>query len=193
MKEEILKLRKEGKTYKQISEIVGCAKSTVAYYCGKGQKEKADIRRKRNSKVNTISKKIDRFVRKALQDKSDGFQRERGYVYKPNQKGGRRSQSVGKHLPKTFNYKDVIERFGDNTKCYLTGRDINLLEPKQYQFDHKVPPNKGGDHTIENLGITCKEANFAKGNLLVDEFLDLCKEVLENHGYKTFRGEPNAG
>ncbi|MHA1952022.1 MAG: helix-turn-helix domain-containing protein [Candidatus Thorarchaeota archaeon] len=193
MKEEILRLREEGKSYNQICEIVGCSKSTVSYHCGEGQKEKSKIRSKKNNVGNVICKKIGHFVRRSLQSKSDDFQRERGYVYKPNKKGYRRYQSIGKHLPKSFNYKDVIERFGENTKCYLTGRDINLLEPKQYQFDHKVPPNKGGGHTIDNLGIVCKEANFAKGNLLVEEFLDLCKEVLENHGYKTFRGEPNAG
>lgn len=34
MKEQILKLRKEGKTYSQIKEIVGCSKSTISYHCG---------------------------------------------------------------------------------------------------------------------------------------------------------------
>jgi len=40
MREQILKLRLEGKTYKEISAILGCSKGTIAYYCGKGQKEK---------------------------------------------------------------------------------------------------------------------------------------------------------
>jgi len=46
MKEQILKLRDEGKNYNQIVEILGCAKSTVSYHCGKGQKEKAAKRQK---------------------------------------------------------------------------------------------------------------------------------------------------
>lgn len=33
MKEEILKLRKEGKTYNEISKILSCAKSTISYHC----------------------------------------------------------------------------------------------------------------------------------------------------------------
>lgn len=33
MKEEILKLKSEGKTYKEISEILNCSKSTVSYHC----------------------------------------------------------------------------------------------------------------------------------------------------------------
>lgn len=44
MKEQILKLRKEGKTYKEIVEELNCAKSTVSYHCGKGQKEKQQLR-----------------------------------------------------------------------------------------------------------------------------------------------------
>lgn len=34
MKDKILKLRAKGKTYNEIVDIVGCAKSTVSYYCG---------------------------------------------------------------------------------------------------------------------------------------------------------------
>ena len=33
MKEQIIKLRKEGKTYNEIKAIVGCAKSTISYHC----------------------------------------------------------------------------------------------------------------------------------------------------------------
>ena len=35
MKEQILKLRKEGKTYNQIQDELGCAKSTISYHCSK--------------------------------------------------------------------------------------------------------------------------------------------------------------
>ena len=37
---EILELRKQGKTYKEITLAVGCSKSLVSYYCGKNQKQK---------------------------------------------------------------------------------------------------------------------------------------------------------
>ena len=46
MKEQILKLRQEGKTYKEITEILGCVKSTISYYCGKNQKQKMLNRKK---------------------------------------------------------------------------------------------------------------------------------------------------
>ena len=40
MKDEILKLRSEGKTYDEIKKILNCSKGTIAYYCGEGQTEK---------------------------------------------------------------------------------------------------------------------------------------------------------
>lgn len=51
MKEKILELRSQGYTYSQIVDELGCAKSTVAYHCGQGVKEKHfDRRRDRRSK-----------------------------------------------------------------------------------------------------------------------------------------------
>lgn len=40
MKEQILKLRAEGKTFNEIKNTLGCSKSTISYYCSEGQKEK---------------------------------------------------------------------------------------------------------------------------------------------------------
>jgi hypothetical protein len=40
MKEAILKLRGDGKSYREIVIILGCSIGTVAYHCGQGQKEK---------------------------------------------------------------------------------------------------------------------------------------------------------
>lgn len=48
MKESILELREQGKTYKEIVTILGCSKSTVSYHCGDGQKEKSKCRLKKN-------------------------------------------------------------------------------------------------------------------------------------------------
>lgn len=57
MKEQILNLRKEGKTYNEIIEIVGCSKSTVSYHCGEKQKEKSKNRRNRLKLYGPLLKK----------------------------------------------------------------------------------------------------------------------------------------
>lgn len=46
-KEDILRLRAEGKTYRQIQKELGCSKSTIAYHCGEGQKTKTRERTQR--------------------------------------------------------------------------------------------------------------------------------------------------
>jgi hypothetical protein len=39
-KDKILKLRAEGKSYRQIQDAIGCSKGTIAYHLGDGQKQK---------------------------------------------------------------------------------------------------------------------------------------------------------
>jgi len=46
LSEKIIKLHKEGKSYRQIQEILTCSKGTIAYHLGTGQKEKTAERRK---------------------------------------------------------------------------------------------------------------------------------------------------
>jgi len=190
MKNEILKLREEGKSYKQIRKILGCSLGTIAYHCGEGQKEKYLARQRKFRRNNVVAKKVSTFKhpsaykrnrpkeeiksnkRKCLQSKADDFQR------------ARENGKIGKHLGKTFTYKDVLTEYGEQTNCYLSGRPISLLEPRTYQFDHKIPASKGGDCSFENLGIACREANVAKGNMTPEELLELCKDILEYNGYK---------
>ena len=46
--ERIKELRLKGMSYKQIEKELGCARSTIAYHLGKGQKEKAYLRMKKS-------------------------------------------------------------------------------------------------------------------------------------------------
>jgi hypothetical protein len=41
----------------------------------------------------------------------------------------------------------------------------------------------GGESSFENLGIARPEANRAKADLTIEEFIGLCKDVLVNFGY----------
>lgn len=58
-KKEIVRLRSEGKTYRQIQEILGCSKGTIAYHLGEGQKEKTKERsQKRRTEIRSLTAKI---------------------------------------------------------------------------------------------------------------------------------------
>ena len=58
MKQQILALRAEGKTYKQITEELGCSKGLVAHYVGAGVAEKALVRQR--DKRNTYTKLVQK-------------------------------------------------------------------------------------------------------------------------------------
>lgn len=173
MKEEVLKLRKEGKTYKQITELTGVSKSMVCYYCGDNQKEKRQNRTKKYRGRNKMHQKLSRYKnKKKISSATRDFQR----------------RDKGKLLNKAenydFTYKDVLDKFGENTICYLSGEKINLLEDLDYCFDHKKSCNDGGDNSFDNLGITKTKVNKMKHHLSVDEFLEWCIKILKHNGYK---------
>ena len=59
LKESILELHKQGFSYNQIKEKLGCSKGTIAYYLGFGQKEK-NIQRQKKYR-NNIRKFIQEY------------------------------------------------------------------------------------------------------------------------------------
>ena len=156
--EQIKKLREEGKTYNQIKEILQCAKSTISYHLGDGQKEKSLNRLRKQRKLNPWLQKGEHFVT----DTHPSLE----------------------SPPKRFSRRDLKKHLEGVDKCYLTGRKIDIMDPKSYHFDHITPKSKGGKSIFENLGVTTPEANQAKSDMTVEEFIELCKDVLTNFGYK---------
>ena len=179
MKEKILKLRGEGKSYSEIQKILGCSKGTISYHCGKGQKDKT-LERQKIRRKNPIIRKVEVFKSR---EKRYVVENIRKFQKKTCDENGKRI--VDKSIDKTFNYKDVLEYYGENTRCYLSGVDINLFK-NNYQFDHIIPISRGGDNSFDNLGITHKTVNQMKHNLTPDELIKWCKLILENNGYKIF-------
>jgi hypothetical protein len=174
MKEEILRLRSEGKTYDQICEILNCSKGTVSYHCGNGQKEKTDDRRK-NRRKNILLSKVDGFK----YSNKNFVENVRKFQKRDNSVNG----CVNKDIETTFTWEDVVEKFGIETICYLSGEKINLTN-NNYQLDHIIPSSRGGDNSFKNLGITHKITNYMKGDLTPEELIDWCKKILKHNGYE---------
>lgn len=67
MKEDIINLRKDGKTYNEISKILGCSKSTVSYHCSKLESNndiiKSNVENKNTQEIDDIT--IEDLIRKA--------------------------------------------------------------------------------------------------------------------------------
>ncbi len=63
-------------------------------------------------------------------------------------------------------------------KCALTGRD---LSPANATMDHCIPLSRGGEHILSNLMILDEAVNKAKGNMTTEEFVGMCRQVIEWH------------
>lgn len=171
MKEKILQLRKQGKTYKEIKQILGCSKGTIAYYCGVDQKEKTRNRTRKLRLNNTLSQKIDKFKNKNNIYKIRDFQRrENGHL-------------LNKGIM-TFTIEDVLKKIGNNPTCYLSGEKLDISDSKNFSLDHIVPASRGGSNTLDNLDIVSSIVNQMKHNLTIEEFLNKCIQILRFNGYK---------
>jgi len=67
----------------------------------------------------------------------------------------------------SFTRRRVIER--DGLHCVYCDDDLNNSE---IHLDHVIPESKGGPTTYENLQVTCRKCNLAKGVLSEEEFVN---------------------
>lgn len=179
MKEKILQLRDQGFSYQEIKNKLGCSLGTISYHCGEGQKKKSSERQKKNrEKLSPLQIKLNQFLYVKTREpiKYDSKENKQLIYRKILRFHGDEQMS--------FTVQDIIDKFGTNPKCYLTGVEINLNEKRSYHFDHIIPSSKNGPNTLDNLGICTRNANQAKNDMTPDEFINLCKQVLEHNGYE---------
>ena len=179
-KEQIKNLKESGLSFTEIHKQLGCSKGLLSYHLGIGQREKTKQRQiKFRQKAHPYLRKLDNFLikreppqkrkelhkfKKLIQCKLELFVRNR---------------KTGEYMKPPFTIDDVINKFGENPKCYLTGDDIDIYQPRTYNFDHIIPVSRGGLNTLDNMGICTKKANSAKSDMTPEEFIDLCKKVLK--------------
>lgn len=186
--QKIHDLRNQNKTYDEICFILKCSKGTVSYHLGEGQKDKTLNRtRKGRGKQHPYIRKIESFrqdrynyrsrrqvsnatIQKKLKAKLEGF-------HNPTR---RKTKMYNKP---TFTIEDVFTKLGQSPKCYLTGQEIDITNPSTYAFDHVIPVSRGGTNTLDNLGICIRQVNMSKTDMTPDEYINLCKLVLEHNGY----------
>jgi 5-methylcytosine-specific restriction endonuclease McrA len=176
LKEQILALRAQNYSYNEICKKLNCSKSTVSYYLGEGQAEKVRERTRKLRKDNPLLGKKDKFLGAGSYSRKPVFDRIRAFHCIDN--GVKTSDKIETN----FTWEELLEKF--DGKCYLTGRDIDLYKSAEYQLDHITPRSKGGPNTLDNCGFACKSANFAKGDLSLDEFKQLCLDVVNHFNLK---------
>lgn len=181
LERKIQELRSQGKSYRQITKLVGCSSSTVCYYLTPGQKEKFTVLRKRfRAKEHPYKNKVYHFLKRkhVIPNKKVGDAKTRELIV-AKILDFHRTRSTNMTNKTTFTMEDVIKKFGENPVCYITGEPIDIYKPRTYQFDHIIPASRGGDNSIDNLGICTRKANMLKGDMTPDELISVCKIVIK--------------
>jgi|688.fasta_scaffold492486_1 hypothetical protein len=171
----IIELHQQGKTYREIKNELKCSLSTICYHCGKGQKNKNRIKNTLYRKKHPYIQKIQNFnlIYKTV-IKSPVLSNSKILYLKFY-----RFASRGLKLDKMITLEEVVQKFGENPVCYLTGVPIDISQPRTYHFDHIVPVSKGGTNSLDNLGICTKQANLSKTDMTKDEFILFCRKVIQ--------------
>jgi len=179
-KDDVIRLHSQGVSDWDICKELGCQWGAVQCFLRPGYKEKRReyYKRTSGSLKGIFTRKVCKFQR-PYQEPKNRAKVHTDYILffiKVNTfKQG--------HLMSNLTTKQVYDKYGDSTKCYLTGEHIDLTKPRTYHFDHKVPRSRGGEATIDNLGICTGQANRAKQDLTPEEFLEFCRKVLVHNGY----------
>lgn len=176
-KQDILRLRSDGKSYREIMKILGCSSGTISYYCNDLQKDKQLERNKKFRKENPNITRIYDFRSDRLTKISDDKK-----LQSTDKQRFRQKIKMFK-----IDMKEFLEKINETTECYLSGRKIDPNDPSSFQLDHILPRSRGGSNEIENMGIASSDVNLCKRNLTPEEFIELCKDVVEYNGYEVIK------
>jgi len=77
-------------------------------------------------------------------------------------------------IPRTLRQR-VIER--DGLRCVYCDEDLSDAE---IHMDHVIPESQGGETTYNNLQVTCRKCNLAKGVLTESEFTQRLRNRASN-------------
>ena len=175
---KIQELYASGLTLTQISKSLSCAISTVEYHV------KPETKAKTLARLKISANKDHPYVAKTRKFRSSSHIRtkstesilsaKRKIQFKVNN-----FKRTGTMQNENFSADDIIAKFGERPKCHFTGRDIDIYATSTYHFDHLIPVSRGGRNTLDNLAICCKDVNLAKRDMTSDEFINMCRQVVE--------------
>ncbi len=57
------------------------------------------------------------------------------------------------------------------------GKECVYCHSEAVHIDHRIPLKKGGKHELNNLQLLCKTCNFAKNDMLEEEYLEWIKQL----------------
>jgi len=186
LQDDILRLRGEGLSYRQIEVRLGCSKGTIAYHCGAGQKAKV-LGRTKKRRLCPLRTKMESFKYGKKKEFKDPFVEVVGskrHILRDKlihfARIGTKANRMGYKF--MFKLKDLIKKIGDDPRCYWTGRKIDLTSRRSYHLDHYIPRSRGGDNSLDNCVLACREANQGHSDSLPEEYIKTSCEVAVHRG-----------
>lgn len=160
--ERIIKLREEGKTYKEICKELNCAMSTVSYHC-KLKKLGGHSDRLTEEQKKELQKLYDELgsIKKVAKIKGHSFATVRKYVI-PKQKNMRVSKSEAVIIWRKRAKLKLVEYKGG--KCQICGYDKAITA---LHFHHLNPDEK-------DFSLSGKSISFDKLKKEVDKCILVC-------------------
>jgi hypothetical protein len=186
LKDEIIKLRDQGLSYNQIRDRLGCSKGTISYHCGEGQKSKV-LDRTKKRRLCPLRTKMEAFKHGKKKDVQNPFVEV--WQFKNHclrdklihfARIGTKANRMGYKF--MFKLKDLIKKIGDDPRCYWTGRKIDLNSRRSYHLDHLIPKSRGGDNSLDNCVLACREANQGHSDSMPGEYIHTSCEVAVHKG-----------
>lgn len=77
---------------------------------------------------------------------------------------------------------EVVKLIIVSDNCCYCQRLYTKDNPKS--IDHIIPIVRGGDHETDNINICCLQCNLSKRDLMLEEWLDLCRRVAHNRDHQ---------
>lgn len=168
LKEQILELREQGLSTGEIIKKLNCSRNIIWYHFNSKKEEHREERLRENLEL-----------KKHLQIRIRAFQ-----TVGPNN----REYNI-KYRTHSFTVADFLDKFGEITKCGISGKSIDLKLYDIWSLDHKIPKKQGGDNSLDNCQIVLKEFNFMKSSFTEDELIENCKIILLNKGFNITQNE----
>ncbi len=188
-KTQVLALREMGLSYSEIASELGCSKSTICYHLKEDQKEKVLNRTRESRRTKVLEWKLMRFKQRTAKERKRHSIKQKKFRDIISEKRYDFMKRAGNHESTDFSIEEAIKMVEDHPFCYLTGEPIDIYDGKQYAFDHKVPASRGGDNSLNNLGLCLIKANMSKTDMTLEEYLSLCQKVLSHHGYTVTKSD----
>lgn len=182
LKEAIFNMKNKGFRRKDILKIMGITITQYNYISN-------HVNLSKEIKIETTEQKIKREILKQKSDKNKAYaaayraKRRQEPYYLLSEKI-KRFQKRSKCENK-FTYLDIVNKFGNDPKCYISGAKIDYRNPDTYQLDHIISVHKGGSSELDNLQLINPTINQMKTFLSIDEFINLCEMVCSYNSDKT--------